>query len=193
MNQAAATSAPGQPNLAKVMQLVENPPPELVSLAESVFVTMAMHQLKAEAVRAYSTEVLAQMQSRIAPKWTEMGIEDKVILDPKEAFLLSDEDAAKYFALCEEQRVLKKMSVDKPGNCPELEAENLFRVARNAFLDALSPYTGITLDKALQSATYDKLTEWGLKIMAKHVNPHKKFGIPQPGQPDPAKGETKTH
>lgn len=64
------------------------PPAAIVSLADSLFVALAMHQLKAEQVNAYSTEVLASMQARVARNWVEQGLEDKLILDPKESFLL---------------------------------------------------------------------------------------------------------
>lgn len=178
-----------KPDQAKVMQLMTNPPAAIVSLADSLFVAMAMHQLKAEQVHAYSTEVLALMQARVARKWVEKGIEDKLVLDPKEAFLLSEDDAARFSILCEEKRIASKLEVNKPGNCPALEAETLFRAARDAFIDALTPYTGITLQEALTAALYNKLMDWGLRLMAPHVDPHKRFGIPQTdgtGQPSAA-------
>ena len=121
MNQAA------KPDLATIQRLSSNPPPEIVSLAESLLVTMAMHQLKAEAVDAYATEVLASMQAKIATKWVELGVPDQLILKPKDAFLLDDEQAARYYALCEEKRAASGMTVDKEGNCPALEAEKPLR------------------------------------------------------------------
>ncbi len=173
MNQAA------KPDLATIQRLSSNPPPEIVSLAESLLVTMAMHQLKAEAVDAYATEVLASMQAKIATKWVELGVPDQLILKPKDAFLLDDEQAARYYALCEEKRAASGMTVDKEGNCPALEAESLFRAARDAFIDALTPFTGITLDQTRLGAMHDKLMEWGLRILSKHVAPHARFGIPK--------------
>lgn len=168
-----------KPNLQTVQQLVDTPPPELVSLADCLMVTMAMHQLKAEAVEVYATKVLAKMQAKIATKWVEVGMEDQLILKPKDAFLLDDDQAAKYYALCEEERIGAGMQVDNEGNCPALEAECLFRAARDVFIDALTPYTTISLDQARLSSTLDKLADWGLKILAKHVDPQKRFGIPK--------------
>jgi hypothetical protein len=168
-----------KPNLQTVQKLADTPPPELVSLADSLMATMAMHQLKAEAVEAYSTNVLAKMQAKISSKWVELGVEDQLILSPKDAFLLDDVQSARYYALCEEERISAGLKVDREGNCPALEAEGLFRVARDAFIDALTPYTTISLDQARMSSTLDKLADWGLKILAKHVDPHKRFGIPK--------------
>lgn len=179
MNAAAETNAArAKPNQAKVIELMTKPPAAIVSLADSLFVALAMHQLKAEQVNAYSTEVLASMQARVARNWDEQGLEDKLILDPKESFLLSEEDAARFFSLCEEKRIEQKLAVNKPGNCPALEAENLVRAARDAFIDALTPYTCITLDEALSGGLYNKLMDWGLRILAPHVDPHKRLGIP---------------
>jgi len=168
-----------KPDLKTVQNLAESPPRDIVVLAESLLVTMAMHQLKAEAVEAYATKVLAQMQSKIATKWVDLGVQDQLILKPKDAFLLDDEQAARFYALCEEQRLASGMSVDKQGNCPALEAECLFRAARDVFIDALTPYTTITLDQARMSSSLEKLADWGLRILSKHVDPHKRFSIPK--------------
>ncbi len=177
MNSPVQATRP-KPDQAKVVELMTKPPAEIVSLADSVLTAMAMHQLKAEQVKAYSTEVLVSMQPRIARKWLDLGCEDKLILDPDESFLLSEEDAARFFELCEEKRVALNLTVHKAGNCPALEAENLFRAARDAFIDALTPYTCITLQEALTGVLYNKLMDWGLRILAPHVDPHKRFGIP---------------
>lgn len=110
MNAAAETNAArAKPNQAKVIELMTKPPAAIVSLADSLFVALAMHQLKAEQVNAYSTEVLASMQARVARNWVEQGLEDKLILDPKESFLLSEEDAARFFSLCEESGSSKSL------------------------------------------------------------------------------------
>lgn len=139
-----------------------------------------MHQLKAEAVHAYQTKVLAEMQPHLAKKWIDMGVPDQIILDPKIAYLLDDETAARYYSRCEEERLAANMSVEREGNCPALEAETLFRAARDAFVDALTPYTTITLDHARMTlGVPDKLADWGLRILAKHVDPHRRFSIPQ--------------
>lgn len=171
---------PTMPTLVKVMELSTNPPAAIVSLADSLLVTMAMKQLKEEKVNQYATKVLAEMQPHIAQKWIDLGVPDQLILDPKIAYLLDDEKAATYYARCEEERITAGMTVEKEGNCPALEADTLFRAARDAFIDALTPYTSITIDDARMSvAMLDKLTDWGLRLLSKHIDPHKRYAIPQ--------------
>jgi len=170
-----------KPTLEKVTELATNPPAALVSLADSLLVTMAMKQLKEEKVNQYATKVLAEMQAHIAKKWVDLGVDDQIILDPKSAYLLDDEKAAVYYARCEQERIAAGMTVEKEGNCPALEADSLFRAARDAFIDALTPYTAITIEQARMSvAMLDKLSDWGLRLLTKHIDPHKRYAIPQP-------------
>lgn len=168
------------PSLADVVGLRDHPPAHLVSLADSVVVAMSIHQLAVEAVQAYSSEVLNGMQAKIDRKWVDLGLDDKLILNPKDAFLLSPGDAKVYYERCDIERQKRNMSIKEPGNCPALEAETLEREATKAFLEAMVPVTGITYDQAWTSGQIAKLRDWGLNLLSTHLNPHARFNIPEP-------------
>jgi hypothetical protein len=60
----------------------------------------------------------------------------------------------------------------KDGNCPLLEAESLERDAKQAFIDALEPYTGLSVHRLLCSGlkTYDKYIDLNLSLFANKVS-----------------------
>lgn len=169
------------PRLSDVLALRDTPPAHIVSLADSVVMAMSMYQMAAETVHAYASAVLSEMQARTDHKILELvGMQDKVILDPKEAWLMSLDDYAKFQSRCEEERIKRNLHVKEPGNCPALEAQRLLNESTKAFLDALAPVTHVSFDMAWMTGQSEKLRDWGLNLLSKHLNPHARFNIPEP-------------
>ena len=119
------------------------PSPEQIRLAEAVFTATALEQTIRPIVVAYETAILAKHQFKIDRLWVEKGAADKVILDRKDSFLLSKEDAQVYFAECHAARDAANLKVKHPENCPLLEAEHLRMDAENALLKAMSSQPGL--------------------------------------------------
>lgn len=116
---------------------------EQIRLSEALLLAMANEDVIRPIVEGYETRILEEYRFKIDPKWTEIGVEDHVILHRKETFLLSDSDAKKFFEACFAARDEAGLEVDRPDNCPLLEAENLRISAENALIKSLACIPGL--------------------------------------------------
>lgn len=147
------------------------PTPTMVNAAQTVFTTMAFLQTIQPVVVQYQTEILARGQYRIRPEFSER-LGDEVILDPKQAYLMSDKDFVEYDAQCKLERDLAKLLVDKPEQCPLLVAEDLQRRAEHQLIKAMEPsIIGVDVDKLLSlgQSRYRNFIELTLKLLAPFV------------------------
>ena len=88
-----------------------------------------------------------------------------IILDPERSYHLADEDFSIYLAECEAERIKNHLEIKKEGNCPLLEAENMERKAKNAFIEAFEPITGISVELATHNmVNYNKLVDLTLSL-----------------------------
>lgn len=145
---------------------------EQVSAAERLLVAQAHLDTVEPIVDAYEREILERYQWHIAPKFLEKGCEDKVILDPSHSYLLSESDAALFFAECEAAAAKSGLRVKTAGNCPMLEAKDTVRRAENVLLDEMSTIPGL---EALHSDRYfprdlrAKTLELHLELLAPYL------------------------
>jgi hypothetical protein len=174
-----ASPQPGSPG--KSSKFV--PPAALVRAAESVFMAMAIVDSVRPIVKQYEERILREGQWRIARKWVDLNMDDRVILDPNEAYLLEAGDAALYYSRCQEARKAAKLTVSEEGNCPLLEAEGLLLTAEGELVKSMAPITGLDLDRVicLEPNKYRKYIDLSLRLVAGDVDPHKRFGIPKGG------------
>lgn len=121
------------------------PTKDQVRLAEAVLTAMAHESLIRPIVTEYETAILNKHQFKIAREWVEQGEPDRVILDRKHSFLLSEEDAKVYYAECFAARDAANLKVDRPENCPLLVAEDVRGQAENALLKAIAAIPGLEL------------------------------------------------
>lgn len=143
------------------------PSPELVRLAEAVFVSMAHEQAVRPIVDGYQRAILAKHQFRIARKWVREGDPDEVILDPKLAYLLDDANAAVFFAECHEAREAAGLKVDNPENCPLCVAENLRIKAEQALLKEMATLPGLSnLGRFVTLELHKKALDLSLSLVA---------------------------
>lgn len=119
------------------------PTSEQIRAAELLLVAQARLDAVAPIVNAYEREILERHQWHMAPKFIEREYENKVILDPRHTYLLSEQDSAVYFEECDMAMVQAGLRVQTPGNCPKLEADDLVRRAENVLLDEMSTIPGL--------------------------------------------------
>lgn len=127
-------------------------------------------------------KVLCEGQWPVARHFVESGLDDRVVLDPKEAFLLDDGDAAKFYAACDEARRHAGLSVSDDQYCPHLEAEEDLRKAEAELIKEMSSVTGIDKSRAATMTwpQHRSLIDLMLRLLSPFVDPHKKFSIPRP-------------
>ncbi len=119
------------------------PTEDQIRLAEAVFTAMAHEQIVRPIVEAYETAILAKHQFRIAKEWVDHSMADRVILDRKDSFLLSAEDAKVFFAECFAARDAANLKVSNPEFCPLCVAEHLRIDAENALMKAMGTTPGL--------------------------------------------------
>lgn len=131
----------------KLGAMFRNPPELVLSLANLVLLAMALYEEKAEIVRAYQAKVLAELNAAPAQRFASSFPAGMKVLDPKRAYLLSEEDFDVFRHRCEEERVKAKLCVNDEGACPILEAEQLLLKAKIALAEAVQPYSGLHVDE----------------------------------------------
>lgn len=144
-----------------------------IDAARIVFTVMALGQLVKPQVEAYQREILARHQWPADAEWAGYKNVPAVILEPKDAFVLSKEHHAIY---CEEMKAARDaagLKVERPDNCPALECDSKLIEAQNLLIDAMEPVGGITWDKLMCSAraleNKDKYVSLCLRLLAPHV------------------------
>ena len=141
-----------------------------VLAAKNLILAMAHQQLVEPIITAYQREILAANQWRIKSEFVELGCKDEVITDPKRAYLLSEKDAGKYFALIEDAKKSSGLKVSNPDFCPLLEAETFVLDARRAMVEVMEPVTGITWDQLMNNfKLFPQYIDLTLKVMAPFV------------------------
>jgi hypothetical protein len=152
------------------------PTHEQISTAKAVFMAMAITKTIEPIVKGYEKKILE------AHQWTNKGeVErlkkhgheavEKIILDPKDSFLLSDEDFLIYDAECKKERDKAKLKVESDEFCPLLVAEDLERKAKHCFIDAMEVTTKIKFDQLFKNfpEDYNKYLDLSLKLLAPFV------------------------
>lgn len=120
-----------------------HPTPEQIRIAEALFTAMAFESLIRPTVEDYERNILAKHQFKIERRWVDLGMEDRVILERKEVFLLSKDDAQVFYNECYAARDAAGLKVDHPEACPLLTAENLRIDAENALLSDIARTPGL--------------------------------------------------
>lgn len=168
-----------------VMEKKFVPTAAMVDAAEDVFKTMAFLETIRPIVMKYQTEILQQGQWRIRPKYADR-LGDKVILDPKDSYLMSEEDLAVFIDHCKVARDKAGLHVDHDDKCPLLVAEHLLIKAKRALLDVMEPVTRLPADRLLSAGMdkYNSGVELTLQLLASFVDPKLK----KPSAPSAAAG-----
>lgn len=124
--------------------------PELQDAVKTLILAQAYRQTVEPVVTAYQTAILTRHGFHIAPEWLERrhAAEDRIITNPRDAYLLSDEDSAVIYAEYDQAAIAAGFTDLEPGYCPLLVAENLERQAENAVIEAAEYVAGLKLEHA---------------------------------------------
>ncbi|MDP1573150.1 MAG: hypothetical protein Q8M09_14895 [Pseudomonadota bacterium] len=154
------------------------PTAQQIRAAENLFVFMTNEATVRPVVDAYQARILAEHQFHIDPQWliprgdSGRSMDDRVILDPKDSFLLGEEDAKVFFAECNEARIKAKLWVSNPAFCPLLVSENNRIDAENALLNAMATTPGLEFLSrayALDMEKHKEVVGLSLKLLAPFV------------------------
>lgn len=146
------------------------PTTAMVEAAENVFLTMTFEQTIRPVVVKYKTAILAEGQWRIRPQYTER-LGGEMIHDPKQAYLMADDDFAVYDAKCKQARALAGLQVDNDDQCPLLVAELLVSQAEHALITVMSETTKVTVHKLLCAGMekYKSYVDLTLRLLSPFV------------------------
>ena len=154
------------------------PTPDMIQAASTVFLAIAYTETIRPTIEAIQSKLLKELSFKPSEKWVKMGINDlpERITENKNAYLLNDEDAKKYFSLLDEE--VKKAGFNvKTGYCPLLIAEDMERKAKRLLIDTMEPITGFNTDKILCTGldNYKKMVELTLALLAPYCKESKEI------------------
>lgn len=149
------------------------PTPEMISAARAVFVAQAWVETVKPVVRSYQIRILETLQAPLDPHWVEKGMEQHVILDPNETYLMSEAAFKAYQEESNKACIKAGLEVSDPEFCPLLVAENYLRMAQAELVKAMESITHLSHDKIFQAPNalenYDKLIDLTLRLLAPFV------------------------
>lgn len=155
------------------------PTREMVQAAASVFMAMAWVATVKPVVEAYQARVLKVGQWRIRPEFAEKmhargGRSDPagdIITDPQQSFLLSEDDFTKYLTAVNIERTNAGLAIQREGNCPLLEAENLLVKTKHRLVSVMAPVTKLSLEKITSApmSDYTQYIELTLRLLSPFV------------------------
>lgn len=149
------------------------PTPGMIAAAENLFLALAIEQTIRPVVEGYQRQILSDGQWHINAKYVgQRGTVDRIILDPKESWLMADGDFVTYEQRCRLARDAARLSVELDEHCPLLIVEDTVRLAKRAMIDAMEETTGITADKLLCAgmAKYNQYVDLTMKLLATFVD-----------------------
>lgn len=150
-----------------------SPTDEQIQATETLLLAMAHEQTIEPIVTGYQKAILEQHQFHVASRWVGVrGGVDRIILDPRETYLLNEEDSEVYFRECDLARDSAGLIVEQPGFCPLLVAQNLRVQAEMALLDVMSKTPGLehlSNVRSMRKDTYDEVLDLTLRMMTRFV------------------------
>ena len=88
------------------------------------------------------------------------------VTDPKDAWLMNDDNATRYYAECDKTRDAEGYTGLKPGYCPALVAEHAQTKAENAVVEASRPWFGVDVSGLLCGTK----TEGGVEVRQRFLD-----------------------
>jgi len=152
------------------MLKLKNPPKHLISLAKTVFKTMAFVQTIRPIVEGYQREILEAEKYPYADKHITRGRVNcsNYVSDPKQDYQMSDANFKLYMAQCRTKQAKAGLKTDHPDFCPLLVAEELQRKAENCFVNALEEFTDLSHNTLICAGLeiYREYLDLNLKLMS---------------------------
>ncbi len=159
------------PVKSKPRPRTNRPSSALIAAARAYFQAQALVETLRPVITGIKAALLTEMQIRVADKWIERGVEDGgPITDPARAYLMSAEDAARFFPELDARIRAAGFTEQPEGYCPLLVAEALQRDAANVVLDAAVSFHGQSaLSSANLSVAHQDLREQTLDVTLRYV------------------------
>jgi hypothetical protein len=159
------------PTIAEIKKMLKRP--ELVTLAEAVFMAMAYERTIAAIVKPKQQEVIDFFKFEVTEEHEKRLADGLRVVDSVEHLYLADkQDWAIFQAEMDKFYVEQGIKPEKEGCCPLLIAESMTREANHLFAEALAPFFELDLEKMLYTREKE-FVEIHLTLFASHVNPHK--------------------
>lgn len=156
------------PPIAEIRKMVKRP--ELIKLAEAVFMAMAYEKTIAEIVKPKQQEVIDFFRFEVTEEHEKRLADGLRIVDSVEHLYLADkQDWAIFQAEMDKFYIEQGIKPEKEGLCPLLIAGSTMREAKRYFAEALAPYFELDMKKM----TYTREKEFvdiHLRMFASHVN-----------------------
>lgn len=141
------------------------PTQDMINAAIYVFKTMAMVQTIEPIVLNYQRKVLAKHKFKGGYSKDDF----KVILDPKDSWLLKDNDFKIYLDEINHERKQAGLHVDNPDHCPLLVAKQMQRNAEKLLIIEMKPITKLDPKDICNIDHYHKLIDLSLKLLTPFV------------------------
>lgn len=159
------------------------PTREMVEAAENVLFAMAFRDTVSPIVVDYQKRILSEGKWTVADEFddetsSEVGenvvgkARPEPIADPKNAWLMSDDDFTVYNQRCQVAARDAGLKVAREGNCPLLEAEEDVRIAERRMIDAMVPVTDLPARTVtgLHPRDYDRFVGLTLDLLRSSVD-----------------------
>lgn len=157
------------------------PTEAMINAAKAVFVSMATIETVKPIVTDIQKKLLEEGKYKYDSKWSERARGDgDYIIDPRQSYLMSDEDARCYFDLLNKE--IKNLGFDVEDDyCPLLMAEStLVDAKRNLVVSMeslITPLTGLTYEKISGSKNCTKNINDFVDLTLKMLVPYVKGGV----------------
>lgn len=149
------------------------PTPDMIAAARAVFMAQAWLETVKPVVRSYQVRILQILQAPLDAHWLESGMEPRIILDPKDTYLMPDAAFKVYQEESNKARLEAGLEVSDPEFCPLLVAEDQLSKAQAVLVEAMEPITHLSHSQIFQSPNalenYDKLVNLTLRLLAPFV------------------------
>jgi len=146
------------------------PTAEMIEAAANVFIAMAALGVIEPIVTGYETEILKKHQWTIRPEFQKrLGAE--IVLDPKNAYLMSDADQAVFFAEAKLARQASGLVVEHDEQCPKCVAEYNLIEAKHKLIEVMEPITKLSVQRLMCGGLdkYEEAVELTLKLLGPFV------------------------
>lgn len=146
------------------------PSDAMIRAAENLLMAKSVVVSLEPIVLSYQRAILATGQWSIRPEMAER-LGDEWVLDPLDAYLLSDADRSVFQAQCNAARDEAGLVVKYPEECPLLVAKSAVVKAQNELIDAMKEQNKKTVDTLLLLGidAYEQYVEECLQLLAPFV------------------------
>lgn len=146
----------------------------MIDACKAVIMAEAWHKTVETIVTGYEHKILQHYQFKKADKYNNCNDVPGIISEPKQSWLMGDNDFLIYDAECKKERDKAGLKVNHPDNCPKLEAESLVMKTRTLLTQSVSPMFGVTKDQLIAAGMdkYQQFVDLTIKWIVSYAKAH---------------------